>query len=109
MLVPIPILEQCFDVWSMDSISGKPSSQDYNTVYTCINEFTKFVKLIPCSKGKGVLSAPECANPCFSNIIRFGILKIVLYDHNSGFTSNFWKALWESLGIKVLFTIAYHP
>ena len=50
--------------------------------------------LIPCFKGKGALSAPECANLFFSNIVRlFGIPKMVLHDYNSRFTSNFWKAL----------------
>ena len=45
----------------------------------------------------------------FSNIVRlFGVPKIVLHDHDSRFTSNFWKALWELLGTKVLFTSAYY-
>ena len=70
----MPIPEQCFDVWSMDFISGLPSSQGYNTIYTCIDKFTKFVHLIPCFKGEGALSAPECANLFFSNIVRlFGV------------------------------------
>ena len=65
--------------------------------------------LIPCFKGKGALSASDCANLFFSNIIRlFGIPKIVLHDHNSRFTSNFWKALWELLGTRVLFTSDYY-
>ena len=46
----------------------------------------------------------------FYNIIRlFGILEKVLYDHDSRFTSKFWKDLWELLGTKVLFTSAHHP
>ena len=43
----MPIPEQYFDVWSMDFISGLPSSQGYNTIYTCIDKFTKFVHFIP--------------------------------------------------------------
>ena len=86
MLIP----EQCFNVWSMDFISRLPSSQGYNTIYTYIDKFTKFVWLISCFKGKGALSAPECANLFFSNIIRlFGVPKMVLHDRDSRFTSNF--------------------
>ena len=93
----------------MDFISGLPSSQGYNTVYTCIDNFTRFVRLIPYCKGEGTLSAPECVNLFFPNIVKlFGVPKIVLHDHDSRFTSNFWKALWEFLGTKVLFTSAYH-
>ena len=66
--------------------------------------------LIPCFKGEGALSTPECANLFFSNIVRlFGGLKIVLHDCDSRFTSNFWKALWEFLGTKVLFKSSYYP
>ena len=55
----------------MDFISGLPISQGNNTIYTCIGKFTKFVRLIPCFKGEGALSALECANLLFSKIIRF--------------------------------------
>ena len=106
----MPVPEQCFDAWSMDFISGVPSSQGYNTIYTCICKFTKFVHLIPCFKGEGALSVPECANRFFSNIVRlFGITKMVLHGHDSSFTSNFWKALWEFLGTGVIFISTYHP
>ena len=90
MLLP----EQHFDVWSIDFISGLPSSQVYNNIYPCIDKFTKFVRFIPCFKGDGVVSAPECANLFFSHIVRlFGIPKKVLYDRDSKFPSNFWKGL----------------
>ena len=94
----------------MAFISGLLSSQGYNTIYTCIDKFIKFVRLIPCFKGEGALSSPKCANLLFSNVFRmFGVPKMVLYDCDSKFTSNFWKTLWELLGTKVLFTSTYHP
>ena len=104
MLIP----EQYFGVWFMDFISGLPSSQDYGTIFTCIDKFTKFVRLIPCFKCEEALSAPECANLFFSNIVRlFGVQKMVLYNRDSRFTSKFWRALWELLQTKVLLR-AYH-
>ena len=88
----------------MNFISGLPSSQDYNTIYIFIDKFTKFVHLIPCFKSEGALSAPEYTNLFFSNIIRlFGVLKMLLHDRDSRFSSSFWKALWDFLGTKVLF------
>ena len=78
-------------------------------MYTCIDKFTKFLQFIPCFKGEGALSAPECAIFFFSNIFRlFGVLKVMLHDRYSRLTSNFWKALWEFLRTKVLFTTTYH-
>ena len=72
MIIP----EQSFGVWSMDFIPGIPGNQGYNTIYTFIDKFIKFVQLISCFKGEGALSAPECANLFFSNIVRlFGVQK----------------------------------
>ena len=70
LLVPMPIPEQYFDVWSIDFISGLPCSQNYNTIYTCIDKFNRFVCLFPCFKSEGAVSAPECASIFFSNIVR---------------------------------------
>ena len=104
------IAEQCSDVWSINFISGKPSGQGYNTIFTCIDKFIKFAQIVLCFKVRRALSAPERANLFFFNIIRlFGIPKMVLHDRDSRCMSNFWKALWEFLGTKVLFTSAYKP
>ena len=74
MLIP----EQHFDIWSTDSISALPSSQGYNTIYTCIDNFIKFVYLIPCFKLKGALDALECGNLFF-----FQYRWVVWYTKNS--------------------------
>ena len=61
-------------------------------MYTCIDKLTKFVCLILCFKAEGAFSVPECGNLFSSNIVKlFGIPKMVLHDHKSRFTSNFWK------------------
>jgi hypothetical protein len=38
-----------------------------------------------------------------------GVPKKIVYDRGSQFTSHFWKAVHESLGTKLNFSIAYHP
>ena len=92
----------------MDFTSGLPSCQGYNTIYTYIDKFIKFVRLIP-FKGEGH-SGHVNMLIFFCNIVRlFGVKKIVLYGHDSRFTSNFRNALWELLGTKVFFTTIYHP
>ena len=63
------------------------------------------MRLISNFKGEEALNPPKCTNLFFSNIVRlFGVQKMALHDHNSSFTSNFWKAFWELLGTNVLFT-----
>ena len=34
---------------------------------------------------------------------------MVLYNHDSQFTSYFWYILWDLLGTKMLFTSIYYP
>ena len=83
LLVSMIVPEHQFNVWSIDISSGLPSSQGYDIVFACIYKFTKSVRLIPCFKGEGALSATECANVFFSHIVRlFGVPKIVLYEHD---------------------------
>ena len=89
----MPNPAQDFNVWSMHFISGLPSSQVYNTSYTCIEKLTKFVRLIPCFKGEGALSAPKCINLLSSNIIRlFDVPKMVFYDGNPRYTKTSGRA-----------------
>ena len=68
------------------------------------------MRLIYCFEGKGALSAPECANVFFSHNFRLLALpKMGLQDCNSRLASILWKALWEFLETKILFSSAYHP
>jgi hypothetical protein len=38
-----------------------------------------------------------------------GVLKKIVSDRGSQFTSHFWKAIHESLGTKLNFSTPYHP
>ena len=49
----------CFDVWNMDLITDLLLSRGFNAIYTCVNKFTKMVKLQPCFVGEGQLTAKE--------------------------------------------------
>ena len=64
LLVLMPITVQRFDIQSIDFISGLPS-QGCNTIYTCIDRFTKFIQLIPCFKAEGALNLSDYPNSFF--------------------------------------------
>ena len=88
LLHPVEIPHASFEVWSMDFITDLPPCGDFNGIYTCFDKLMKFVKLIPVLIGEGALSAPEVARLFFKHVVQlFGILRVVLHDHDARFTS----------------------
>ena len=41
--------------------------------------------------------------------LHHGLPRRIILDRDSKFTSNFWKALFQAMGTKLAFSIAYHP
>ena len=75
-----------------------------------VNKLGKLSCLVPCRAGEGQLTAPEVAKLFFENWVRFfGIPKVVLHDRGLHFTAAFWKALWSIMGMRIVFSSAYHP
>ena len=62
---------------------------------------------IPCNK---IDDASHVANPFCREILRLhGVPKTIVLDRDVKFLSYFWKTLCAKLGIKLLFSTAYHP
>lgn len=93
----------------MDFITGLPPSGGFNAVYTCVDRFTKLVRLSPCTFGDE-FGATEVARIFFDRVIRdFGVPKTLVSDRDPRFTSAFWRALMDILGSKLCFSTAFHP
>ena len=94
----------------MDFITDLPLCGGFNGIYTCVDNPTKFVKLIPVLLGEGALSSPEVARLFFEHVLQlFSIPHMVLYVYDACFTAHFWHCLWELLGSQVALSLAYHP
>ena len=77
---------------------------------TVVCKFSKFTRLVPCFMGGGALGAPEVARLFFDHVVRlYGVPQVVLSDRDPRFTSEFWRALWEIMGTRVVLSSAYHP
>ena len=62
---------------------------------------------IPCNK---IDDASHIANLFCREILRLhGVPKTIVSDRDVKFLSYFWKTLCVKLGIKLLFSTAYHP
>ena len=56
---------KCFSVWSMDLITGLPLCGSFNSIFTCVDKMTKWVKLIQVFVRWGVAHCILCGTLVF--------------------------------------------
>ncbi|KAM0712543.1 hypothetical protein Q7P37_011640 [Cladosporium fusiforme] len=98
---------------AMDFIVKLPASADpvtkesYDSILVIVDRFTKFGRFIPFRETWG---AEKLAHIFIKNVIaNHGTPQTLITDRDKLFTSNFWKALSQELGIKQKLSTAYHP
>lgn len=91
----------------MDFIEALPSSNGYDTIMVVIDKYTKYCHLLPF---RHHFTATQVAQKFLDNIVKlYGPPKILISDRDKIFTSNFWSALFRSMGTASHLTTAYHP
>lgn len=92
---------------SMDFIVELPCSEGCSAIFVVVDRFTKMAHFLPL---RGTPSAIETAHIFIKEIVRLhGIPVNITSDRGVQFTSRFWRALCESLKIKLALSSAYHP
>jgi hypothetical protein len=91
----------------MDFITRLPTSTKQNdSIIVVVDKLSKSSHFIPF---KSTYKAIDIAQVFMKEIFRFhGMLKEIMSDRETKFTSNFWKSLMASLDTKLLFNTAYH-
>ena len=88
----------------MAFITGLPDTNGYNALLVCVDKFGKLYWLILCRAGENEFSAPTVAKLFFEHVVHlYGVLLVVLHDHDPRLTAAFWKELWKILGCKMVF------
>jgi hypothetical protein len=92
----------------MDFIVGLPDTQArYDSIWVIVDHLTKVSHFIPV---KTTYSGAKLAELYMSIIVCLhGILKKIMSNRGSQFTSKFWEKLYESMDTKLNFSLAYHP
>ena len=99
--------ERPFQMIAVDLVGPLSTTHDNNSyLLTIIDRFSRYVKAIPIRE-----ITAECIvfNLLNSWIYEFGTPEQILSDRGSQFTSTMFKVLCKTLGIKKLYTTAYHP
>jgi hypothetical protein len=93
---------------AMDFIMGLSRTQSgYNFIWVTVDRLTKVAHFIPV---KTTYSGPQLAELYMSRIVYLhGVLKKIVSDRGTQFTSKFWERLHETLDSQLRFSSAYHP
>jgi hypothetical protein len=106
-LAPLPVPEAPWKSISCDFITDLPLSHGYDAILVFVDRFSKMTHIVPCNK---VTDAPAFARLFLDYVVRLhGVPTSLVSDRGSIFTSHFWTALAELLGLQRRLSTAFHP
>jgi hypothetical protein len=108
LLQPLRIPQWKWDEIGMDFIVRLPHTRaGYDSIWVVVDRLTKSAHFIPV---KTSYSSAVLAELYMSRIVcLYGVLKKIVLDRGTQFTSHFSQQVHEALGTHLNFHSAYHP
>jgi hypothetical protein len=108
LLQPLQVPEWKWEEIATDFIKGLPKTQSgYDSIWVIVDQLTKVAHFIPV---KMTYSGPQLAKLYMSRIVCLhGVLKKIVCERATQFTSKFWERLHETLDTQLHFSSSYHP
>ena len=107
-LKPLPVLEWKWEHITMDFVIALSKTREkFDTVWVVVDRLTKVAHFIPIKTG---YTLERLAKLYIKETVRLhGIPVTIVSDRDTRFVGRFWKSLHKALGMKVVFSTAYHP
>ena len=108
LLAPLPIPGRPWESIGMDFITHLPRTKaGYTALYVVVDRLTKLVHMAPTTD---TATAADVAQLFLDIVFRnHGLPRSIVSDRDVKFTSSFWTAFCEQVGIKLKMSSAYHP
>jgi hypothetical protein len=108
LLNPLPIPDSRWHTVTLDFITDLPvSTSGKDAILVLVDKLTKYVHLVPTRK---LCTAEELSRLFLAHVFQYhGIPKVLISDRDPRFTSAFWRAFCNRLGIEPRFSTAFHP
>ncbi|GJR56618.1 putative mitochondrial protein [Tanacetum coccineum] len=104
-LLPIP--ERIWMEISMDFIEKLPTSHGKSVILVVVDRLSKYGHFIPLAHP---FSASQVAQVFLDQVYKLhGLPESIMSDKDKVFLSNFWKALFAELKVKLKLSASYHP
>ena len=106
-LHPHDIPQMKWENISMDFVTGLPTSKGYDSIFVVVDMLTNVAHLFLIKKDS---TAKDVAHVFMHGVfLHHGLPRCIIFERDSKFTSNFWKAIFEATGTQTSFSTAYHP
>jgi len=107
LLEPLPILDQVWEIISMDFIEGLPKLDHYNAILVVVDKFTKYGHFLPITHP---FTALQIAQLFLNQVYKlYGLPKAIISDRDRVFTSAVWQQLFKLSDTKLMMSSSYHP
>jgi len=108
LLAPLPIPGRIWESIGMDFITHLPRTKaGYTALYVVVERLTKLGHVVPTTD---TATAADVAQLFLDAVFRnHGLPRNVMSDRDVKFTSSFWTAFCEQVGINLKMSSAYHP
>ena len=106
LIIPLPVPTKPWEIIGVDFIVQLPRSQDCTCIMVVSDHLTKMIHLVATSD---VPSSELTAKLLLFNVFKYhGFPKVIVSDHGSQFSAEFWTALCSYINAKPNLATAHH-